>query len=255
MFFNKVKNFSIKKPISPFVYICGAGPGDFALLTLKTHYLLTKIADVVVYDRLISEDILSIIPRRVKKIYAGKSCRQHEMTQEEINNVLVEQALENQVVVRLKGGDPFIFGRGGEEMLHLLANNINFEIVPGVNAADGCAAYCNIPLTHRGIASSVTFLTGHQQKGATPSLDYKSLVAEDKTLVIYMGLTHLDQIANNLIENGMDVNMPAIAIYNGTTSLQKTCLATIGNIYNKTQEQEFISPTIIIIGKVVSLIK
>ncbi len=241
------------KVLPPFVYICGAGPGDPGLLTLKTYELLKNSAEVVVYDRLIDERILELIPDHVEKIYAGKSCRNHHMTQDEINELLVKTASQNKIVVRLKGGDPFIFGRGGEEMLHLIKHNINFEIVPGVNAADGCAAYLNIPLTHRGIASSVMFLTGHQQKNLKLNLDYDNIVAPDRTLVLYMGLTNLESIAQNLILHGLDENTACVAIQNGTTDKQKQCFAALHNIYEKTKEQNFISPTIIIIGDVVSL--
>lgn len=245
--------YSINKPKAPYVYICGAGPGDPGLLTIKTLHLLSHVADIVVYDRLISESILALIPPHVERVYAGKACKEHHMTQEEINTALVEEAQKGKVVVRLKGGDPFIFGRGGEEMLHLMAHHIPFEVVPGVNAADGCAAYCGIPLTHRTLASSVTFLTGHQQKGTPVSLDYASLAASDKTLVIYMGLTHLEDITQGLMEHGLPPDTPAVSIYQGTTSLQRTCFAPLKTLAERTREEGFTSPTLIIIGRVVSL--
>lgn len=243
----------IKKPQPPYVYICGAGPGDPGLLTLKTYHLLQHVAEVVVYDRLIPEAILKMIPAHVERRYAGKACKEHHMTQDEINALLVEEAQKGKVVLRLKGGDPFIFGRGGEEMLYLQQHAIPFEIVPGVNAADGCAAYCGIPLTHRELASSVLFLTGHQQKGAAVTLDYASMVATDRTLVIYMGLTHLEEITTRLIQAGLPETTPAVAIYQGTTDKQRTCFATVESLYQKTTEAQFASPTIVIIGRVVSL--
>jgi uroporphyrin-III C-methyltransferase len=243
----------LQKVKAPYVYICGAGPGDPELLTLKTYNLLQRVADVVVYDRLIPEALMDKVPAHVERIYAGKACKQHHMTQDEINALLVEQASKGKIVVRLKGGDPFIFGRGGEEMLHLIKHEIPFEIVPGVNAADGCAAYCGIPLTHRELASSVLFLTGHQQKGAAIHLDYAALVAPDRTLVIYMGLTHLDEITRGLIAHGLAPSTPVVAIYQGTTPEEKKCFSTVGTIYEETKAQDFSSPTIIIIGKVVTL--
>jgi len=245
--------YQTAKPKAPYVYICGAGPGDPGLLTIKAFYLLNQLADVVIYDRLISESVLALIPSHVERMYAGKACKQHHMTQEEINRLLVEEARKGKVVVRLKGGDPFIFGRGGEEMLYLMEHNIPFEIVPGVNAADGCAAYCGIPLTHRTLASSVVFLTGHQQKGVPVALDYRSLAALDKTLVIYMGLTHLKEITTELMEHGLPGDTPAVAIYQGTTSSQKTCFASLETLATQIQAQGFTSPTLIVIGRVVSL--
>lgn len=241
------------KPTPPFVYITGAGPGDAGLLTMKAYKLITEVADVVVYDRLISDDIINLIPPAVEKIYAGKSCRNHHMTQDEINACLVEKANENKVVVRLKGGDPFIYGRGGEEALHLIENQIPFEIVPGVNAADGCAAYQGIPLTHRGLASSVRFITGHQQKGEPMQLDWKGLANADTTLVIYMGLTHLEELAKNLISHGLDAGTPAVAISNGTTKNEAACFAPLSKIFEEATKADLKAPTISIIGKVVGL--
>lgn len=241
--------------MKPFIYIAGAGPGDAELLTMKTHRLITKVAEVVVYDRLIPDSIINLIPSHVEKVYAGKSCRQHHMTQEEINNCLVEHAKSGKIVVRLKGGDPFIYGRGGEEALHLLENKIPFEIVPGVNAADGCAAYMGIPLTHRGIASSVRFITGHQQKGQPMNLDWPGLANEDTTLVIYMGLTHLEELANNLMKHGLSPGTPCVSISNGTTEKQAACFAPLSEIYAKANAANLVAPTISIIGKVVGLSK
>jgi len=237
----------------PFVYIAGAGPGDVNLLTIKTYRLITQIAEVVVYDRLIPDEILSLIPPHVERVYAGKSCRNHHMTQDEINACLVEKALENKIVVRLKGGDPFIYGRGGEEALYLIENNIPFEIVPGVNAADGSAAYQGIPLTHRGIASSVRFITGHQQKGEPMQLDWAGLANADTTLVIYMGLAHLEELAKELIAHGLPADTPAVAISSGTTKAQEACFAPLSQIFHDATKANLKAPTISIIGKVVGL--
>lgn len=237
----------------PYIYIAGAGPGDAGLLTLKTYKLLTEVAEVVVYDRLISDEIIAMIPEGVEKVYAGKSCRNHHMTQDEINSCLVEKARENKIVLRLKGGDPFIYGRGGEEALYLVENNIPFEIVPGVNAADGCSAYQGIPLTHRGLASSVRFITGHQQKGEPMQLDWPGLANEDTTLVIYMGLTHLEDLAKNLIAHGLPADTPAVAISNGTTKDEVACFAPLSHIFEEATKAQLKAPTISIIGKVVGL--
>jgi len=223
------------------------------LLTIKTYRLITRIAEVVVYDRLIPDEILSLIPHNVERIYAGKSCRNHHMTQDEINACLVEKARENKIVVRLKGGDPFIYGRGGEEALYLIEHNIPFEIVPGVNAADGCAAYQGIPLTHRGIAGGVRFITGHQQNGEPMQLDWAGLANADTTLVIYMGLTHLEEIAKELIAHGLAADTPAVAISNGTTPAEKACFAPLSQIFVAATRVNLKAPTISIIGKVVGL--
>ncbi len=241
------------KPKPPFVYIAGAGPGDAGLLTIKTHRLMTQIADVVIYDRLITDEVLALIPEHVEKIYAGKSCRNHHMTQDEINALLVKKAREGKIVVRLKGGDPFIYGRGGEEAIYLVEDNIPFEIVPGVNAADGCAAYQGIPLTHRGVATGVRFITGHQQKGEKMQFDWHNLVDENTTLVVYMGLAHLEELAKGLIQNGLPADTPAVAISNGTTREEKACFAPLSELYNQASKANLKAPTISIIGKVVAL--
>jgi uroporphyrin-III C-methyltransferase len=223
------------------------------LLTVKAYHLLTKIADIVVYDRLIPQEILDIIPANVEKTYAGKSCKTHHMTQEEINQNLVDEANSGKVVVRLKGGDPFIFGRGGEEAAHLVDNNIPFEVVPGVNAADGCCAYQGIPLTHRGLATGVRFVTGHQQKGVPIGLDWQGLADPDTTLVFYMGLTHLEEIAQNLIKHGLPKDTPAAAIQEGTTKAERACFSTLEKIFADVAAQDFQPPTLIVVGRVVGL--
>ena len=234
-----------------YVYIIGAGPGDPDLLTVKALKLLSA-GDVVVYDRLIPQSIIDLIPPHIEKIYAGKSCRTHHMTQEEINTCLVEEARKGKVVVRLKGGDPFIFGRGGEEMEALRSAGIPYEIVPGVNAADGCAAYAGIPLTHRGLATGVRFITGHQQKGEPVPLDWQGLADPHTTLVIYMGLANLETIAANLIAHGLPADTPAMAIQDGTTPSQRFCKATLATLHGTVTDAQFTSPTLIIIGKVVN---
>ncbi len=232
------------------VYIVGAGCGDPELLTMKAHRLLQE-ADIVVYDRLISQEILDLIPRRVEMVYAGKSCRKHNMTQAEINEELVRYVKTGRKVVRLKGGDPFIFGRGGEEVEHLARNNIKFEVVPGISAASGISACLGIPLTHRGLATGVRFITGHKQKGEKINHDWKILADANTTLVIYMGLANLEEITDNLVTVGMDKSTPAVAVQGGTTQAEQVCFSTLSEIASAVKSQNLIPPTIIFIGKVV----
>jgi uroporphyrin-III C-methyltransferase/precorrin-2 dehydrogenase/sirohydrochlorin ferrochelatase/uroporphyrin-III C-methyltransferase len=220
---------------------------------VKAYKLLTEVADIVVYDRLIPQDLLDVIPSHVEKTYAGKSCKTHHMTQDEINEYLVEEANKGKIVVRLKGGDPFIFGRGGEEAAYLVDHKIPFEVVPGVNAADGCSAYQGIPLTHRGLATGVRFVTGHQQKGEPVNLDWQGLADPNTTIVFYMGLTHLEEIAQNLISHGLPKETPAAAIQEGTTKTERACFSTLQHIHTDVTQRNFAAPTLIIVGKVVEL--
>lgn len=237
------------------VYIVGAGPGDPELLTLKAYRLLTAYADLVVYDRLIPKKLLNLIPKNVEKIYAGKSCRKHHMTQDEINAELVAQAKTGKKIVRLKGGDPFIFGRGGEEAEYLKKSKIPFEVVSGISAASGISAHLGVPLTHRGMATGVRFITGHQQKKKPVKLDWKGLADPDTTLVLYMGLAHLEEAAENLIKRGLSEKTPAVAIQEGTTENEKVCTGNLKNLAAKMKKRDFAPPTIVIIGKVVAFAK
>lgn len=238
---------------TPFVYIVGAGPGDVELMTLKAHRLLTSVAEVVVYDRLISEEIMALVPPSTRKIYAGKSCRKHHMTQDEINQTLLEEACKGGVVVRLKGGDPFIFGRGGEEAEFLARYQIPFEIVPGISAASACSAALGVPLTHRGLATGVQYITGHSQHGVPMQLDWARLANPETTLVIYMGLANLGEITHQLMLAGLDSHTPAIAIQDGTTPKQRHVAGIVADIHAKVQEQQLQPPTLIIIGKVAGI--
>lgn len=238
----------------PFVYIVGAGPGNPDLLTVKAYQLLTGGVDVVVYDRLVHHAILDLIPKHVKVIYAGKSCRNHHMRQEDINALLVKEAQAGHVVVRLKGGDPFIFGRGGEEALYLAEHHIDFEIVPGINAADGCCAYQGIPLTHRDLARNVLFITGHQQKGKSLDIDFQGLAQGYTTIVVFMGLANLEKITKGLLDAGLVPETPAIAIEHGTIpAKERVCFSTLAMIHPDVVAQQFMAPTLIVIGKVVAL--
>ncbi|MEO9655608.1 uroporphyrinogen-III C-methyltransferase [Marinomonas sp.] len=233
------------------VYLIGAGPGDPELLTLKAHRLLIS-ADVVLYDRLVGKDIIDLIPESAEKMYVGKAKSLHSLPQGEINVLLAKKAQEGKMVVRLKGGDPFIFGRGGEELEELVEEQVPFEVVPGVTAAAGCAAYAGIPLTHRDYAQSVRFLTGHLKDGTT-DLPWDELVHPAQTLVIYMGLTGLADITQSLLKFGMSAAMPVAVVEKGTTSEQRVFTSTIADICSVVNEQEVKSPALLIIGEVVTL--
>ncbi len=234
------------------VYLVGAGPGDPDLLTVKAARLL-RTADIVVFDRLIAPPILEFVPSAVPRVYAGKATGEHAMPQEEINALLVRLARKHRIVVRLKGGDPFVFGRGCEEALHLAANNIPFEVVPGVTAASGCTASARIPLTHRGLATSVTFVTGHCRADANLELNWHCLANPDTTLVFYMGMANLPQISRELMRAGLPASTPAAAISNGTTPNEQILIATLADLPRRTVEARLRAPVLIVIGRVVAL--
>ncbi|WP_394178402.1 uroporphyrinogen-III C-methyltransferase [Marinomonas posidonica] len=233
------------------VYLIGAGPGDPELLTLKAYRLL-KQADVVLYDRLVGQEIIELIPEAAEKMYVGKAKSMHSLPQEDINSLLAEKAKQGHQVVRLKGGDPFIFGRGGEELEELIEEGVPFEVVPGVTAAAGCAAYAGIPLTHRDYAQSVRFLTGHLKDGTT-DLPWEELVHPAQTLVIYMGLTGLQDISQSLLKFGMSATMPVAVVEKGTSKAQRVFTSTISEVYQVATDNEVKSPALLIIGEVVTL--
>ncbi len=233
------------------VYLVGAGPGDPELLTLKALRLMQQ-ADVVIYDRLVSESIMNLCRRDAIKIYVGKARSNHAVPQEGINALLVKYAQEGKRVCRLKGGDPFIFGRGGEEIQELYEAGVAFQVVPGITAASGCSAYAGIPLTHRDYAQSVRFLTGHLKEGS-PELPWSELVYEHQTLVLYMGLVGLEKICARLIEHGQRSDMPVALISKGTTPEQKVVIGTLADIASKVTEHQIQAPTLTIIGEVVKL--
>ncbi|MEO5336751.1 MAG: uroporphyrinogen-III C-methyltransferase [Magnetospirillum sp. WYHS-4] len=234
------------------VHIVGAGPGDPELLTLKARRLIAE-AEAVVYDLLVSQPILDLIPAGTTRIFAGKAARNHHMPQGEINDLLVSLARAGRQVVRLKGGDPFVFGRGSEEAAHLAAHGVPFEIVPGITASQGCSAYAGIPLTHRGLAQGVHFVTGHCQEGRELELNWRSLADPDTTLVIYMGLTNLQRIVDELLTAGLPAATPAAAIRNGTMPEQETLLTTLGGLPDCVKKAGLKSPTLLVIGKVTAL--
>lgn len=233
------------------VYLVGAGPGDPDLLTFRALRLMQR-ADVVLYDRLVSDEIVAMVRRDAEKIYVGKKKSEHAVPQEDINKMLIRLAKQGKRVLRLKGGDPFIFGRGGEEINGLFEQGISFQVVPGVTAAAGCSAYAGIPLTHRDYSQSVSFVTGHLKDG-TFNLNWNLLSQPHQTVVIYMGLTGLEIISKKLIEHGVSHDMPAALIQQGTTKNQRVITATLSTLQAKVNAEQVVAPTLIIIGEVVTL--
>ncbi len=238
--------------IRPRVFLVGAGPGDPELLTVRAVRVLEQ-AEIVVHDRLVSPAVLDLVPEDAVRIFAGKASRKHVMPQSSINEVLVTQARTGRRVVRLKGGDPFIFGRGSEEAMHLASHGIAFEIVPGITASMGCAAYAGIPLTHRGLAKGVHFVTGHMAENGELDLDWRRLADPDTTLVIYMGLMKIDRICGNLIEAGLPLETPAAAIENGTLPTQRVITSTLGGLPGRVVESGLSAPTLFVVGAVAAL--
>lgn len=235
------------------VYLVGAGPGDPDLLTFRALRLLQQ-ADVVVYDRLVSAPILELARKDADRIYVGKKKNDHTVPQDGINEILISLAKEGKRVVRLKGGDPFIFGRGGEEIESLMEQGISFQVVPGITAASGCASYSGIPLTHRDHAQSVVFATGHL-KDNTINLNWPALARSNQTLVFYMGLTGLSIICQSLIEHGLDKNTAIALIEKGTTVNQKVHTGTLESLPQEVKTLSVKPPTLIIVGNVVTLHK
>ena len=233
------------------VWLIGAGPGDPGLITLKAAQVLAS-ADVVVHDRLVAPEILARLPRGAQRIYAGKQPGRHTFTQDEINRLLIRLARRGKRVVRLKGGDPFIFGRGGEEALALARAGIAFEVVPGITAATGVAAAVGIPLTHRGFAQACVLVTGSRRKG-DPDLDWKSLARPGQTIVVYMGLAGLERVSRELIAHGLSPRTPAAIIQQGTMPGQRFVAGTLAALPRLAEQARLRAPTLIVIGKVVRL--
>ncbi|XVF71197.1 hypothetical protein PTKIN_Ptkin12aG0016800 [Pterospermum kingtungense] len=235
------------------VFLVGTGPGDPDLLTLKAVKVIQK-ADLVLYDRLVSNAVLDLVGPDARLLYVGKTAGYHSRTQEEIHELLLSFAEVGASVVRLKGGDPLVFGRGGEEMEFLQQQGIQVKVIPGITAASGIAAELGIPLTHRGVSNSVTFLTGHSRKGGTdPLFVVENAVDLDSTLVVYMGLATLPSLAQKLIHHGLPPDTPAAAVERGTTPQQRMVFAESKDLADKIKKAELVSPTLIIIGKVVAL--
>ena len=234
------------------VYLVGAGPGDPDLLTVKARRLIETV-DAVIYDKLVSPAIIDLIPVGTTRIFAGKQAKNHFMPQEEINALLVDLARAGRRVMRLKGGDPFVFGRGGEEALHLSEHGIPFEVVPGITSSAGCAAYAGIPLTHRHLAHGVRFVTGHTQNADGLDLNWESLADPDTTLVVYMGLTNVREIAARLIAAGLPADTPACAINQGTRPEQKVLQSSLQTLPDDIASHQITGATLLVIGKVVGL--
>ncbi|MCT4631171.1 MAG: uroporphyrinogen-III C-methyltransferase [Firmicutes bacterium] len=235
------------------VYLIGAGPGDYELLTLKGHRLLKEV-DVIVYDRLASSKYLSLAKEGAKLIYVGKKSSNHYMKQEDINQVLVQQAQAGKTVARLKGGDPYVFGRGGEECQELLKNNIEFEVVPGITSAIGGLCYGGIPITHRNFNSSFHVITGHL-KDDTSKHDWSSIAKLNGTIVFLMGVSNLQKITDKLKVNGMDPSTDVALVQWATRSYQKVAVGNLNTIVEEVKKKDISSPSIIVVGKVVSLQK
>lgn len=235
------------------VYLVGAGPGDPGLMTIKGKDLLA-CADVVIYDALVSPPVLAMINPQAEKINAGKRMGRHSLLQEETTQLLIEKAQDHEIVVRLKGGDPFIFGRGGEEMAELLEAGISVEVVPGITAGIAAAAYAGIPLTHRLYSSSVTFVTGHEAAGKyRPTIKWQAIAQGSETIVIYMGIHNLPYIVEKLSSSGLSLETPIGLVRWGTRPEQEELIGELGTIVQQVEETGFSAPAIAVIGAVVKM--
>ncbi|MFO1114285.1 MAG: uroporphyrinogen-III C-methyltransferase [Beijerinckiaceae bacterium] len=233
------------------VYLVGAGPGAADLLTLRALRIVES-ADVVVYDRLVSSDTLDLAPAAAPRIDVGKRSGDHPTPQHEINELLVRLARRYPKVVRLKGGDPLMFGRGGEEIVHLARAGVPFDIVPGITAAQGAAASLGVPLTHRDCAGGVRYVSGHMRENGKLDLDWRGLADSRTTLAVYMGLSEIDKIAKSIVECGRDSMTPAVAVSNATRGNQRRVFGTLDDIGRRVREEALESPVLFLIGEVVN---
>jgi len=234
------------------VFLVGAGPGDPELLTLKAMRLIGR-AEIVVHDRLVSAEVLALAPATARRISVGKAPKRHPVPQDQINEMLVCLARKGLTVVRLKGGDPYIFGRGAEEIECLKAAGVPYEVVPGITAAQGCSASTGVPLTHRGLASGVRYVTGHCRADLPLDLDWAGMADPETTLVVYMGAASIAEISDNLVAHGMPADLPVLAINNGTTPAERRLVARLDDIAGRAREADFNGPVLFIVGRVVSL--
>ncbi|SHO81056.1 Uroporphyrinogen-III methyltransferase [hydrothermal vent metagenome] len=232
------------------VYLTGAGPGDIELLTIKAHRVITQ-ADVIIYDRLANPEILDMAKDGCEFIYVGKEDGRHSVPQDEINEIIYQNSLKYDVVVRLKGGDPFVFGRGGEEALYLYQKGVKFEVIPGITSSISAPAYAGIPVTHRGISVSFRVVTGHESPNKKESQIPWDNFKTDDTIVFLMGLHNLAKISSKLIEIGKSKDYPVAVVSRGTTKEQKVVVGTLENIVEKSKDIP--TPALIVVGKVVSL--
>lgn len=232
------------------VFLVGAGPGDAELLTVKALRIIQS-ADVIFYDYLVSAEIRALFPKNTPAIYVGKAKNQHSIAQDNLNQLLVQQALSGLTVCRIKGGDPFVFGRGGEELMELRAAGVESEVVPGITSASGCSTYADIPLTHRGISQGCTFVTGHAEK--TLDVNWSALAQLNHTLVFYMGLTRAGDITRELLNAGMNSNTPVAIIENGCRKNQRNILTELHDLPDAVLREQVQSPALIIVGQVVNL--
>jgi len=233
------------------VALVGSGPGDAELLTIRALRFIQQ-ADIAIYDRLVSDEILALLPENAEKYYVGKEQARHCVPQDKINQILVEQAKLGKRVLRLKGGDPFIFGRGGEEAEYMLELGVSCHICPGITAASGCTTYAGIPLTHRGVAQGCTFITGHIQNNGQLNLPWDSLACKSQTVVFYMGINTLPKITEELVKHGRSADTPAALIRRGTQPEQQVYRGHIGNLSELVEKHKITPPTLIIIGDVVN---
>ena len=247
----EIAHESDKKNQTGEVYLVGAGPGDPDLLTFRALRLMQR-CDVVLFDRLVSQDILTLVRRDAERVDVGKRAKNHTMDQQDISQLMVDLALQGKRVLRLKGGDPFMFGRGGEEIEKLGSHNIPFQVVPGITAAMGASSYAGIPLTHRDHAQSCTFITAHGKDGVL-DLDWDALLRPNQTVAIYMGLSNLEQLAAGFVAHGADPSTPAALVENATLSNQQVVVGTVQDLFAKATAQNVSGPSIIIIGSVVKL--
>ena len=246
-----IKKIAAKGILQPGeVALVGSGPGDPELLTIKALRFIEQ-ADIAIYDRLVSDEIMALLPEHCERVYVGKKQAKHCVPQEGINEMLAEQALMGKRVLRLKGGDPFVFGRGGEEAEHLLSRGVSCHVAPGITAASACTTYAGIPLTHRGVAQGCTFITGHLQNDGKLNLPWQSLTSDAQTVVFYMGINALPTISKELIAHGRAASTPAALIRNGTRENQEVYRGTLGTLTDLVAKHQIKPPALIVIGNVV----